>query len=123
MLQILTDLPSHVVGIEASGRIDKGDFEKVLIPAIDSLAKRTGKINYLLLLNTDIRHFSTGAWWEDMLVGLKHFTKWRRIAIVTASRSIHKFSDFFSVLVPGESRGFSIHELEAAKQWVSAEQE
>ena len=50
MLTILHDLPRHVVGIRATGAITKQDFDEVLKPALDALVKRTGKINYLLLL-------------------------------------------------------------------------
>ncbi len=120
MLSIIQDLPSHVVGIKATGTVNKEDFETVLIPALDDLVERTGKINYLLQLDTEVKNFSLGAWLQDAKVGLTNFTKWNKIAIVTAEKGVEKFSDIFGIAVPGESKGFSPDQLEEAKQWVAA---
>lgn len=120
MLSIITDLPNHVVGIKATGEVNKNDFETVLIPALDDLVKRTGEINYLLQLDTEVKNFTIGAWMDDAKVGLKHFTKWHKIAIVTAEKGVEKFSDIFGIAVPGESKGFAMNELEEAKKWVAS---
>ena len=120
MLTILHDLPPHVVGVRATGAITKQDFDEVLKPALDALVKRTGRINYLLLLETTVSNFTIGAWLDDIVMGLKHFTHWRRIAIVTNEKVVEKFSDAFGFIVPGECKGFTLGELPAAKEWVSA---
>ncbi len=119
MLSIMHDLPPHVVGIRATGAVTRQDFEDVLKPALDSLVKRNGKINYLLLLETTVSNFTLGAWMDDFALGLKHYTHWNRIAIVTNEKLVEKFSDAFNFLVPGESKGFTLGELAAAKEWVS----
>ena len=119
MLTIIPDLPPHVAGLRATGKVTEYDFEEVLIPAIDDLVKRTGKINYLLLLETPVSNFSLGAWVNDVVVGLKHFTQWNKIAIVTDQEAVKKFSDVFGYAVPGDSKGFKLSELEEAKKWVS----
>ncbi|MCP9752224.1 STAS/SEC14 domain-containing protein [Ferruginibacter sp. HRS2-29] len=46
------------------------------------------------------------------------FTKWKKIAVVSDQSGVEKFTDFFSVLVPGEAKGFKPEELEEAKQWI-----
>lgn len=120
MLSIMHDLPPHVVGIRATGAVTKQDFDEVLKPALDALVKRTGKINYLLLLETTVSNFTLGAWVDDLALGLKHFTHWNRIAIVTNEKMVEKFSDAFNFMVPGQSKGFTLGELADAKEWVSA---
>ncbi|MBC7687772.1 MAG: STAS/SEC14 domain-containing protein [Aquabacterium sp.] len=119
MLTILTDLPPHVLGVRATGAVTKQDLDNVLKPALDALFKRTGKINYLLLLETPVGNFTIGAWLDDLILGLKHFTHWNRIAVVTNEKLVEKISDAFSFIVPGESKGFTLSELPAAKKWVS----
>ena len=119
MFSIITDLPNTVVGVKATGTVDKDDFEKVLIPALQELSDRTGKINYLLLLETDISNFTFGAWIDDAKMGLKHLTKWHRVAIVTDQKGVEKFSNIFSFVVPGEYKGYPLSELTIAKKWVS----
>ncbi|MEP7108624.1 MAG: STAS/SEC14 domain-containing protein [Ferruginibacter sp.] len=119
MLSILHDLPPHVVGIRATGAVTKQDLEEVLKPALAALLKRTGKINYLLLLETPVGNFTLGAWVDDFMIGLKHYSHWNRIAIVTNEKLVGKFSDVFGFVVPGEWKGFTLGELAAAKEWVS----
>ena len=115
----MTDLPPHVVGIRATGAVTKQDFDDVLKPALEALHKRTGKINYLLLLETTVSNFTIGAWIDDIVMGLKHFTHWNRIAVVTNEKFVEKFSDAFTFIVPGQSKGFNLSELAKAKEWVS----
>ena len=119
MLQFIKDLPSHVVGIRATGEINKEDYEKVLIPRMEELAKRQGEIDYLLVLETDLQNFNAAAWFEDLKLGLKNFTRWRKVAIVTDQKSVIWFSDMFDHLIPGHSRGFQLSELNEAIEWVS----
>lgn len=119
MLEIINDLPSHVVGVHATGEISQEDIETVLIPAIDKLVDKTDKIHYLLHLDTDLLKWDIGAWYADAKIGLKYFTKWTKIAVVTDKASVRKFTDAFGFVVPGDARGFSVAEMELAKQWVS----
>jgi len=123
MLRFINDLPDHVVGILATGEVDKGDYERVLIPHMEELVKRQGEINYLLVLETDVRNFTAAAWWEDFKLGLKNFTKWKKVAIVTDQASVEWFSDAASHFIPGKSRGYKLTELPDAIAWVSEKHE
>ena len=120
MLEVMNDVPAHVAGFRAKGEVTKDDYEKVLIPAIDALAEKFGKLHFLMVLDTDVKNFTLGAWLDDAKVGIKHITKWHRMAIVTDQKAVEKFSDFFGVLVPGESKGFTHAQLQEAIEWVSA---
>lgn len=119
MLRYIKDLPDHVIGIHAAGEVSKDDYEKVLIPRIEELVERQGEINYLLILETDIGNFTAGAWWDDFKLGLKHFSKWNKIAIVTDQKLVEWFSDAFRLFIPGKSRGFPMAELDEAIKWIS----
>lgn len=121
MLQLIQGLPPHVVGVHATGEITKEDLETVLIPAIDKLVAQTDKIHYLLHLDTDLLKWDIGAWYKDAQVGLKYFTKWTKIAVVTDKPAVRSFTNVFSYMVPGDARGFSVAEMETAKKWVSEE--
>jgi hypothetical protein len=119
MLQFIRDLEPHVVGIHAVGEITKEDIETVLIPRIDDLVKRQGEINYLLVLETDVKNFTVGAWWDDLKLGLKNFTKWNKIAIVSDQKGVEWFSDAFRFFIPGKSKGFSLDQLDEAVKWIT----
>ena len=89
------------------------------MPAVQELVNRTGKINYLLVLETPLKNFSAGAWLKDAVMGIKHLLKWNRAAIVTDTESIRTFTDLFGIVIPGEFRGFEHNDLKAAIDWTA----
>ncbi len=115
----MNDLPPHVVGFRATGKVTKEDYEKVLMPSVDFQSKTFKKINFILWLDTDVSNYTFGAWVDDALVGWKHLTHWNRVAIVSNRDIIKKITDIFGHLVPGEYKGFKTTELEEAKNWVA----
>ena len=108
-----------MAGFRATGKVHKDDYERTVIPVVDIIAKRFGKIHFLLVLETDVSNYSFGAWMDDALLGLKHFTQWRKIAIVDNQNAVKKLTDILGHLIPGESRGFTLAEQEAAIKWIS----
>ncbi|TWR26862.1 STAS/SEC14 domain-containing protein [Mucilaginibacter achroorhodeus] len=120
MLQFINDLEPHVVGIHAIDEVSKEDVENVLMPRINELVEKQGEINYLLVLETDVQNWTAGAWWNDVKMGLKNFTKWNKIAVVTDQKGVQWLSDLFKFFVPGKSKGFALNELDDAVKWVSA---
>lgn len=122
MLQFINDLPDDIVGIHAVGEVTKEDIDTALIPRLDDLVKRQGEINYLLVLETNAQNFTAGAWFEDVRVGLKHFTKWKKVAVVTDQKSVEWFTNnVFTLLIPGKAQGFPLDKLEDAVRWISEE--
>jgi hypothetical protein len=119
MLTIINGLPSFVFGVKATGAVSKEDMQQVLLPGLQNLVNNYDEIYYLLVLETEVGMFTAGSWLEDMKAGIKNFTKWKKIAVVTHQAGVEKFTDIFSVMVPGESRGYKLLELEAAKEWIS----
>lgn len=120
MLSIINDLPGHVLGVRATGTVDKADLDNILLPALQEKVNNYDEINYLLVLDTDVGNWTAGAWVQDAKAGLKHFTKWNKIAVVTDQKGVEKFTDIFTFAIVGESKGFKPDELEIAKLWVSA---
>ncbi|MBO9657659.1 MAG: STAS/SEC14 domain-containing protein [Chitinophagaceae bacterium] len=120
MIEQLKDTPTTIAAFRASGEVTREDFETVVIPVVNQVVEKTGRLDYLMVIDTPLKNFTIGAWWEDVLMGLKKITKWHRAAIVTDSNAINKFTDIFSVLVPGEFRGFKYKELDDAVRWVAS---
>ncbi|WP_454803013.1 STAS/SEC14 domain-containing protein [Mucilaginibacter phyllosphaerae] len=120
MLQFINDLAPHVVGIHAVGDVTKEDIENVLLPRINDLAARQGEINYLLVLETDVQNWTAGAWWDDIKMGFKNFTKWNKIAVVSDQKGVQWFTDAFRFFVPGKSKGYALEQLDEAIKWISS---
>ncbi|OXA91269.1 SpoIIAA family protein [Flavobacterium hercynium] len=112
------DTTDNIVAFRALAEVTKEDFLRVVVPAVEHLVKQINEINFLLVLDTDIKNFTAGAWLQDALLGLKHLGKWNRAAIVTDSEEIITFTNGFSYVVPGEFRGFKKENFNKALNWV-----
>ena len=121
MLTKIEDVPSYVAAFKATGKVDKHDYDNVLVPELERLDKEHGHLHMLMVLETPVKNFTLGAWMEDAWMGLKHFRGWRKIAIVTDERAVETFTNKFSFVIPGKAKGFKLSELENAKQWVAEE--
>ena len=119
MIEVIHGLPAYVAGFRATGKVTREDYQKIIYPLVDSIVIAFGKINYLLVIQTPLSNYSTGAWIDDALLGLKYFTKWNKLGIVSQSDTIKKFTDVFGKLIPGETKGFKIEDLPLAKEWIS----
>ncbi len=118
MIQQITDLPENMVGFRASGEVTKDDFD-IVLKEVEAIVEKTGKLNYLLYLETSPANFTIGAWMKDGLLGVQHLTKWNRAAIVSDSEIVRKFTDVFSDIMPGEFKGFEMDDLQHAIDWTS----
>ena len=121
MIQKLSGVADYVAGFSVSGKVTRDDYETVVVPEVDKIVKQHGHIHFLLVLNTDVGNFTPGAWMKDALLGVKHLSKWKKMAIVSDQKGVEKITDIISPVIPGESKGFSLDELEQAKTWVSSE--
>jgi|SRR6478609_2970807 len=119
MVTQINNLPSNMVGFRAKGEVTQEDFTNTIIPKVKELVKATGKLNYMLVLDTANKNWTAGAWFSDALLGLKNLTKWSRAAIVSDSEGNRKFANVFSKFVPGEFRGFENEKH--ATEWVSGQ--
>src|ERR1700733_9770700 len=118
MITLMNDVPPFVAAFIASGEVTKEDYEQVLIPRIEEVYRAHGHIHFLFELKTEVGNFTTAAWWKDLMVGLEHFSKWKKMAIVSDQKAVEKMSSLLSPVLPGETKGFSLQDIEEAKNWV-----
>lgn len=119
MLKHIDYLPVHVLGMHAVGDVNSTDYEQALQPLLNEQVKRNGQINFLLVLETNIKNFTAGAWCGHVGIGLKYFTKWRKLAIVTDQKGVREFSHLFKYILPGQYRGYRLEELDEAVKWIA----
>ena len=116
MLELIEGLPKNVVGIVATGRVTMQDCEDVLVPAIKSSRRRHDKIRLYYELNSRF----PGSAWDDLDLGLEHFSRCERVAIVTDSGWIRHTVKAVRFLIPSEIRVFSTIEAEEGRAWITA---
>ncbi|HSJ70851.1 MAG TPA: STAS/SEC14 domain-containing protein [Acidimicrobiia bacterium] len=119
MIRVLDDLPANIVGFEAVGLVDAGDYQSVVEPAIDSALTKHDTIRLLYVLGPDFDGFSGGAMWEDAKAGMAHWSKWDRIAVVTDHGAIADGIKFFGWMVPGDVKLFTLASVDDATAWLT----
>lgn len=121
MIRLLKGMPAGVVGLEAIDDVEKEDYENVLVPAIEKAVEEHGKVRLVYVLGHDFDDYETDAVWEDLKLGAQYPASFERVAVVTDAKWVGPSLKVFSVLWPGQARGFKLSELEAAKTWVASE--
>ncbi len=119
MIELITDLPENVLGIEARGEVTGEDYEQVLIPAVERHLDRHTKIRLLYVLGSEFGGYSAAAMWDDAKIGMEHPFSWERIAVVTDDDGYRRLVKGFGFMVPGKVRVFDVAGLDAARAWVS----
>jgi hypothetical protein len=120
MLKVLDNLPSNVIGVEASGKVTDDDYEKVLVPAVRSVLDAHGRLRLIYVLGDDFDGWSLGAMWEDAKLGLRSPSSWEKVAIVSDSDGVKHMVKAFGWMMPGEVGIFGLSELAWATAWAAS---
>ena len=119
MLKIMKHMPDNVLGISAEGKITGSDYETVLIPAVEQKMKTHKKIRMLYHLGSEFTGFDMAAMLDDTKIGMKYFSAWDRVALVSGHEWINTFARFFGHMFPCEFQTFKNEELDEAKKWIA----
>jgi hypothetical protein len=107
-----------VIGFSAHGKVTSEDYERHVVPAVESALALHDKVRLLYQIAGDFEGFEAGAVWEDAKVGLSHLARWERIALVTDVDWIRTATKAFGFAMPGEVRIFGNAEIDAARDWL-----
>lgn len=118
MIERIDNLPTNVLGFAATGTVTSKDYESVIIPAVEEMLSRQNKVRFLYHLGPEFSGFEAGAMWDDAKIGLKHFTSWEKIAVITDVEWIRLSGNVFGLLMPAHVRMFHNSELAEAKAWI-----
>ena len=116
MLQVITDVPEGVLGFEVSGKLEEKDYRDVLVPALQQAAAG-GRLRAVIVISK-FEGLTPGALWEDLKMGVRYWTAWKRIAVVSDAQWIDRATHWFAWLVPGEVKSFSLSQRDEAMAWV-----
>ncbi len=118
MIEVMTDLPDHVLGIRASGEVSADDYRQVLVPALEKKLQQHPRVRLLYAISDSFEEYTAGAAWEDAKVGMLHLTAFERAAIVTNVDWVEKMTKALGFAIPGEVRVFGGDDLQMAREWV-----
>ena len=118
MIEVLNEFPDTVAAFSAKGRVARGDYETVLVPAIEAALRRHDKVRVYYELGPDFVGFEAGAMWEDFKVGVGHWSRWGRVAVVTDVAWIRHAVNAFRFMMPDQVRVFAGSQATEARQWI-----
>jgi len=120
VIEPLANLPDNVIGFEAVGEVEASDYHDLLVPAIDAAAA-SGEVRLVYVLGDRFQSYSMGAGWLDAKLGLRHFSAWKRAALVSDYEWVQHIVTFFGWMVPGEAKRFALAELDDAIAWAAGD--
>jgi hypothetical protein len=97
------------------------DYDKVLIPAVEKALTQNKKLKFYYEIGSGFTGMDLGAVFEDMRVGLGHLGQWARIAVVTDIDWIKRAVHLFKLLLPSQTKIFSLAQAADAKAWITHE--
>jgi SpoIIAA-like len=120
MIELLKEFPSNVVALSASGQVTSEDYQKIVIPAVERSLAQNDKVRLYYQIDSDFSGIDPGAMWADTKVGMGHFLRWDRIAVVTDVEWIRLSVTAFGFLMPAAVNVYSTKEADTARKWISA---
>ena len=119
VIRVLDQLPDGVLGFEATGRLSAEDYTAVLAPALAAATEGGGKIRIVLVFAGEFGGMEAGAVWQDFRTGIRDWTAWERIALVTDHAWMRDGLQMFAWAVPGEVKAFRMAEKDDAVAWAA----
>lgn len=118
MIKRIEDLPDNVLGYEAIGKVTDKDYEEIIIPEVERIAKSFDNIRFLYLIGDKFEGFTPMAMWDDAKTGLKNLTRWEKVALVSDVDWIKNGVKVFGHLISAEVKVFDLGELPEARKWI-----
>ena len=119
MIRTLDGMPEGVLGFEASGKLTAEDYTGALAPALESATQDNGKIRIVLVFSGEFGGMESGALWQDLKVGVRDWSAWERIALVTDHAWMRDGLRLFAWAVPGEVNLFPTTARDDAVAWAA----
>jgi hypothetical protein len=114
-------MPAGTIGFEAVGEVDDDDWEETVEPVLRREAAENRKVRLLYLLGPEAREVEGDAMKSDVGFRMRHASSFERVAVVSDEDWMRPALRALSFLMPGQAKGFRVHELESAKEWLAGD--
>ena len=121
MIELQQVPDTNIIILTAQGKITGDDYENIFVPALEELRKQYDKLRLLYILGSEYDGYEAEAMWDDTKVGMKDFTHFEKLGVVTNKKWIRGSIKAFGFLIPGEVKLFGTDQLAEANSWIRAE--
>ncbi|MGK7954077.1 MAG: STAS/SEC14 domain-containing protein [Crocosphaera sp.] len=119
MIKFLSSKKDSVLFLEAEGKVTGDDYQLAIIPALENKLKQHQKIRLLYELGNHFSGFDLLGIWEDFKLGLKHWSDFEKIALVSDIQWIRIVTKLFGWILPYPVKVFHNDKLSQAEEWIS----
>lgn len=110
--------PGGVLEFRISGRVTGVDYDKVLIPAIETAIEKHAKLRILCEFDAGFEGYDLEAAWDDAKLGLRHWNVFERFAVVTDVPWLRQLVRAAGFAVTCPVRTFPLAEQGDARRWL-----
>ena len=112
-------MPAGTIGFEAIGEVEDDDWEHVVEPVLRAEIADGRKLRLLYLLGRRAQEVEGDAVRADAGFRARHASSYERVAVVSDEDWMRPALSTLSFLLPGKAKGFPVHEIAAAKTWLT----
>ena len=94
------------------------DYDRILTPAIDRAIEQHDRIKLLAQCGPGLERYTLEAAWDDTKLGMRHWSGFDRMAVVTDVSWITASVRAMSFLMPCPVQLFEIDQLDDARRWL-----
>ena len=120
MIRQIKGLADNIAAFRVTGDVTKENYDGVVLPVVAGIKSTHDHFNFLLVIDTDLKNYTIGAWIEDFLLSLKNITRFNKMALVSDSGFVDKLTHLVNKFAPGEYKSFLLKDEAAAIKWISA---
>ena len=121
MIEVITDgMNANVIAFSAHGKVTHDDYVQVLIPTVNDMIAKHGKVRLFYHLGKDVTGYEIEAIWDDARSGIRHFSAFEKIAVITDIVWLKDAVKIFAVIKPCPVKTFPNAEIVTANDWINA---
>lgn len=118
MIEQLPQSTANMLGFKMSGKLHDADY-KTFVPIVEAAIKAQGKVR-LLARFEDFHGWDLHALWDDTKFATEHCKDVERVALVGDKKWEEWMAKVCKPFTLAKLKYFDAHEIEAAWQWVKA---
>jgi hypothetical protein len=118
MIEFMNESSGNAIGIRASGKLTKTDYDTILIPRLTELFKTCGQLNVIFYMDDTFEGWDLEAAWDDASYGLMHRADFDKLAVVGGPAWIDWCIKLGGFLMKGEIKVFPPEQLDQAWKWI-----
>jgi stage II sporulation SpoAA-like protein len=120
MIEALKGFPENTVAFAARGQLTQSDYRAVVVPAVETALKTHKKLRIYFEIGSDFAGIDPGAVWEDFKIGVAHWLRWERVAVVTDIGWTRNAVWPLGFLIPAKLKVFPTAQAAQGRSWLAS---